>query len=351
MDSKAPPCSRQIAFQAFLKFLRDGIFLSENPLDPFSKNLSYGACQWLIALEKFIKPVRPKKVKERALLILAVYEHFFMKSAAHAKVYEWVELAKNQIHPSFAKFINHYLRNLPGTFPFSDKDTYPELFLRSVPEYVLRLFNQPAPLWVRDRKDKLFIEVQDLQPFLKGDRYYVQNPTPFYLIEEALEHIPQPKTVLDLCANPGGKSIALHEIYPDAELHLNDIKELTQIRENLERLNIQAKSLTQGDAREYPESQFDLVLLDAPCSNTGVLHKRPEARHRLDKKHLQEMKELQQSLLKSALKHVKRGGHLFFITCSILAEENEISDRFKWKKLILPTNEGLDGGFLGIISN
>lgn len=354
MDAKTPSRSRKIAYEAFLNFLKEGRYLNQQVLDPFSKHLTYGACQELLALEKFSKPVRPKKVKERAILFLSLYEHFFMQTAPYALVSDWVELAKQETHLTFSSFLNQYLRKLPKEFPYTDYDSFPSSFIEKLkkftdPKPLLKIFNQPSEVFVRDRESKSFIKVKEIESYLEGSRYYIQNPTPFYLIEEALKKIPEPHTVLDLCANPGGKSIAVNEIFPNAKLYINDIKDLEQIRDNFSRLNIQAESMTQGDARDYPISEFDLVILDVPCSNTGVLHKRPEARHRLSDENLKEIKQLQTSLVESAFKHVKKGGYLFFITCSILPEENEVPYPKIWEKLILPSEEGLDGGYISLI--
>lgn len=341
MDPKTTHNSREEALIAFTLFLKEGRFLETNPLSPFARNLSYGACRLLLILEKATHSIKPKKAKERALLYLALYENWFMDTPGYATVSCWVELAK-KIHPSFAKFINFTLRNLKKPI-FKSKEAYPDILQKqNWPEEVYEVMNEPAQLFVRDRKEKKFLKIDRLDEYLKDDRYYVQNPTPFKLIEHLASSIVAPKTVLDLCANPGGKTIALQEFFPNAEYFVNDLKELGDLKNNFERLHIKAH-YREGDALTYPEDRlFDLVVIDVPCSNTGVLHKRPEARHRLTEGKLIELRGLQIQLLEKAK---RLGKQVAYMTCSILDDENLTG---KNKHIIYPDIEGLDGGFLGL---
>lgn len=345
MDIKSPSHSRENAFKALAAFLKEGSFLDESPLDPFAKNLSYGTCQYLLILDAFIKKVRPKKMKERALLYLSLYERFFMNTPAYVQG-EWVELAKKYCHASFAKFLNYYLRSIEKFPDFKEEDAFPPLLQGRFSKEVYLALNRPAPVYVRDRIEKKFIKIDALSPYLEGDRYYVQNPTPFNLIEALTTQIDRPASILDLCANPGGKTIALNEFFPEAAFFVNDIKEGREMKDNFSRLKIDAH-FTQGDALSYPEEKtFDLVIIDAPCSNSGVLNKRPEARHRLTNAALKELHALQIKLVE---KGKRLGKNVAYMTCSILEEENELPDRALFSKTILPTCEGLDGGYLGLI--
>lgn len=326
-----------------LAFLKEGTFFGK--LTPTAKTLAYGACQYLLILDAFIKPVRPKKLKERVILYLALYERFFMKTAPHAWQNEWIEVAKKTTHPLFVKFLNQYLHKLPETLTFKEEEAYPPFFRNRFPDAVYKAMNRPAPLFVRDRLEKTFIQTDDLSPYLDSDRTYIQNPTPFHLIEALSQKITPPKTILDLCANPGGKTIALHEFFPDAAFFVNDLKEGREMKDNFSRLKIDAH-FTQGDALLYPETTlFDLVILDAPCSNSGVLNKRPEARHRLTEASLAELHALQIKLWEKAQ---RLGKQVAYMTCSILEEENEMPLEAAYSKTILPDAAGLDGGYLGL---
>lgn len=135
-------------------------------------------------------------------------------------------------------------------------------------------------------------------------------------------------TVWDVCAAPGGKSTHLAELVgPHGTVWATDVHtdRLGRVRENAQRLgfsNIRTV-VVQEDGADWPTGPFDAVLLDAPCSNTGVLHRRPEVRWRLQPRDLVELSALQQRLLQAALDRLRRGGRLVYSTCSIEPEENE----------------------------
>ena len=134
--------------------------------------------------------------------------------------------------------------------------------------------------------------------------------------------------VLDLCAAPGGKTAALAELAADlAHIVATDVDHarLKLVRETAARLGLKSIQ-TQPIARnlsDLPTGPFDAILLDAPCSNTGVLGKRPEARHRLTPNDLPELAGIQRNLLTAAAARLKPGGRIVYSTCSIEPEENE----------------------------
>jgi len=129
--------------------------------------------------------------------------------------------------------------------------------------------------------------------------------------------------VLDYCAAPGGKTMHLAELVgPTGSVVACDIDEtrLQRVRENAERLGMQNVECVLLPA-DLP-SDFAAVLVDAPCSNTGVLARRPEARWRVRQKHLRGLAERQLKILKQAATKVREGGVLVYSTCSLEAEEN-----------------------------
>ena len=134
--------------------------------------------------------------------------------------------------------------------------------------------------------------------------------------------------VLDLCAAPGGKSTHLAELMDDAgEVIACDIDEgrLASIRELADRLGhacIRTQRIDPERAESLPEGTFDAVLTDVPCSNTGVLGRRPEARWRLKPEDIQQLIMVQSRLLRLALDRVRPGGVVVYSTCSIEPEEN-----------------------------
>ncbi|NBO93960.1 MAG: 16S rRNA (cytosine(967)-C(5))-methyltransferase RsmB [Planctomycetia bacterium] len=138
----------------------------------------------------------------------------------------------------------------------------------------------------------------------------------------------QGERVLDLCAAPGGKSTHLAEIMQDTgSVTACDIDagRLATVRELALRLglkSIQTHSFNPEHTNEIPGGPFDAVLADVPCSNTGVLGRRPEVRWRLKPEDVQQLVMVQARLLRIALDLVRPGGVVVYSTCSIEPDEN-----------------------------
>ncbi len=173
---------------------------------------------------------------------------------------------------------------------------------------------------------------------------------------------------LDFCAGPGGKLTQLAELIgPKGSVQAleSDPSQLKKIKHNLKRLevsNVRARCL---DARRYraeldsSKQRYDFVLLDAPCSNTGVLARRLELRFRFQQERLKALIKLQQELFESASYCVREGGIFVYSTCSLLASENGslvrtfLQDKADWKvvkeKTILPLPGEHDGAYFAIL--
>ena len=139
---------------------------------------------------------------------------------------------------------------------------------------------------------------------------------------------PQPgEKILDACAAPGGKTCHLLEIQPDLDLSALDIEEerLDRVIENLERLGIGAQLIC-ADASEpehwWDGESFDRILLDAPCSATGVIRRNPDIKLLRRPEDIAELAQLQGKILRAMWRLLKPGGTLLYATCSILPEEN-----------------------------
>lgn len=133
--------------------------------------------------------------------------------------------------------------------------------------------------------------------------------------------------ILDLCAAPGGKTTQLAELSDDqAAITACDVLpgRLRRIEENARRLQLQSiqTQLIGRDGEDLPDRTFDAVLVDVPCSNTGVLAKRPEARWRFQETELADLVRLQTRLLTTAIERTRPGGRTVYSTCSIEPEEN-----------------------------
>jgi 16S rRNA (cytosine967-C5)-methyltransferase len=178
--------------------------------------------------------------------------------------------------------------------------------------------------------------------------------------------------VLDACAAPGGKTGHLLELQPGiVELVAMDIDDarLSKVHENLQRLDLKA-TLLPGDAANPPAvlaaESFDRILVDAPCSASGVIRRHPDVKLLRRNSDIQKLAEQQLNILKGLWPLLKVGGRMLYVTCSILEEENsQLVGRFLeqhpnarpeapdvlWGEMtplgrqLLPTRDGSDGLF------
>ena len=208
--------------------------------------------------------------------------------------------------------------------------------------------------------------VTELPGFAEGE-FTVQDIT----ASQAVRILqPQPEwTILDLCAAPGTKTTQLAERTGDsAKIIATDIDgdRLEKVKENTTRLGITSVNTVPYEELlnsefEILNSKFDCILLDVPCSNTGVLAKRVEARYRIKPKAIKELTKIQSELLKTASQILKPQGKICYSTCSIQKAENSglvrnfllENKNFKLEseKLTLPSAESPDhdGGYIAII--
>ncbi len=131
------------------------------------------------------------------------------------------------------------------------------------------------------------------------------------------------RTVLDLCAAPGGKTMQLAAAGWNVTALDQSAKRLARLSENLDRVALSARVLT-ADVRQWkPDAPADAVLIDAPCSATGIYRRHPDVLHRIGLRQIAELAELQAELLARATNWVKPGGTLVYATCSLEQAEGE----------------------------
>jgi len=157
---------------------------------------------------------------------------------------------------------------------------------------------------------------------LKEGRITIQGETALRAAE--LVGAEEGERVLDLCAAPGGKTAVIAATGAQVIAIDRDEARLELLRETVERLGVAERVQTHAmdGAGELEEGDFDAVLVDAPCSNTGVLGARPGARWRFGPSSLQSLGELQSRLLDEGAEKVRPGGRLVWSTCSLEPEEN-----------------------------
>ena len=277
-----------------------------------------------------------------ALLYVGAAQVLYMDSVPDfAAVNETVEAAKAGSNPSVVRMVNGVLRNLIrrkeelvaalAAAPMETRESFPtELVKRWRSRYgearteeLCRWYNQPAETFLA-RKDGSFVQlergrrVEEVEGFATGE-FIVQDPATRLAVE--LMKVEGGETVLDACAAPGGKTVQL--AWRGAEVTACEVnfRRRTRLVENLARLNL--PSVKVCSSLDTFERAFDKVLVDAPCSNTGVLRRRPDARWNWSAEKLRELIKLQAQILDKAASFVAPGGTLVYSTCSIEPEEND----------------------------
>jgi 16S rRNA (cytosine967-C5)-methyltransferase len=372
-------------------FIED--FFLKNPLnmslqdEKLTKEIAFGVVKRNISLNYLIDKLGAKKLSNDGKIIfkIALYQYVFLdKIPLYAIVDTSVELAKIFLSPKVAGFFNAFLRRLNKDMVLLPHDrldifySYPQFYVDALlQEYgkektkeILDVQNHFPSIMFRVREKDFLpsfaiafyenkIDIRILPKdvcvpieLFESPSVYIQNFTPAYLVEQLFNDIKAKENIkiLDLCASPGGKLILAHDLFSKKELFANDIseKKMVLLRNNLSKYGIEAK-LSKYDALNFQsDTKFDIIIVDAPCSNSGVLHKRAEARLRLNAQNLKRHQQLQIDILKHAQNLLKPHGQIWYLTCSILKEENEdVVSHFNHGKFykVLPDAEGRDGGF------
>ncbi|HKI69788.1 MAG TPA: RsmB/NOP family class I SAM-dependent RNA methyltransferase, partial [Verrucomicrobiae bacterium] len=196
--------------------------------------------------------------------------------------------------------------------------------------------------------------------------FYVQDPSTLLAVPEL---DPQPdERILDLCAAPGGKTTFLAQLTENkGQIAGGDISEerLKMLRENCQRLGVTCVTTTLTSELEKAQSdikskitnqKFDKVLLDAPCSNSGVMRRRVDLRWRIQPEEIERLRATQLDLLCQAAAFLKPAGILVYSTCSLEPEENsDVISRFlaghlnfklERQRELLPFADGVDGAYV-----
>ena len=192
-----------------------------------------------------------------------------------------------------------------------------------------------------------------------GSPFYIQDPST--LLAPALLQAQPGESVADLCAAPGGKAILLAEaLRGQGALHCFDraAAKLDRLRSNLAAFHNVTVAEADAATAVLPAASMDAVLLDVPCTNTGVIRRRPDVRWSFSNAKLQELAALQKAILNAAAQAVKPGGRLVYSTCSLEPEENHLQvEAFlashpefncRAQRLIVPTLAH-DGAFAALL--
>jgi 16S rRNA (cytosine967-C5)-methyltransferase len=188
--------------------------------------------------------------------------------------------------------------------------------------------------------------------------FYIQDPGTLLAV---CQLGPQPgETILDFCAAPGGKTTFIAQLMNNqGRVVAQDVSEerLKWIQENCARLGVTCvETVLPSTLNLQPSTSFDRVLVDAPCSNTGVMRRRVDLRWRIQPEEIERLRTVQLDLLKQAAIEVKPGGVLVYSTCSLEPEENgEVVKQFlhehadfklEYECELLPFVDNVDGAYV-----
>ena len=335
--------------------------ISDSPDRAFVTDLVYTTVRrqrtlrW--ALERLVKKM-PRGETEAALLVGAAQLLFMPSVAEYAAVNETVEAAK-LASAQTSGLVNAVLRNLlrqreallaelaqasigiRSSHPdalvarwlerFGEAETLALCEWNNTPAetYLAHPPGAPEPFTAVPRGTR----VEAIPGYGEG-QFIVQDPATAPAID--LLDVRPGLRVLDACAAPGGKTVQIAWRMgapgsdPNHRLVALDLHEdrLQTVRENLARTRQEWVTVCQGDLLEAPQAAlapfgpFDRILIDAPCSNTGVLRRRPDARWRWTTKRMKKLAETQAAMLESALSLLAPNGRLVYSTCSLEHEEN-----------------------------
>lgn len=408
--NKKKPSSRQTALNCLMRWHEGHSFAetlvdrecSRAQLSPADRHLVqalvFGVLRNRTWLDHVIDSLRQGRLdlEMRLILQIGLCQLFLLGMADHAAVYETVNLAPSRLRGLVNAILRNALRrekailaereNLPLPVLYSTpawlverwtqqtdrettrdllrwNNTTPRLYVRANP--LIPMNGIPASLAPLDRAPGWFsvegpLPLEDIQ----AGSLYVADPSTRYAIDLLA---PRPgEEILDACAAPGGKAAAIIAATGGkARLTATDLHEhrLPTLQENLDRQGSASVKTAQADwSQPCPpewERHFDAVLLDVPCSNTGVIQRRVDVRWRVTPAEIRRLAALQKSILENASRAVKPGGRLVYSTCSIDAEEDGLLVRdflrnhpewtLKEEKLILPHQEKSDGAYAALL--
>jgi len=329
---------------------------ADGPDAAFVQDLSYVTVRRFRALRSVLGKLLSKwpKGEMEALLLVGAAQILYMPEVPDfAAVNETVDAAKGCPNKSIAKVVNAVLRNLIrrraefeeylAGAPLAERESYPNgLVARWIARYgmdgaerMCKWHNAPADVWLAypPGSAEEFVKlghgrrVKDVEGYAEG-AFIVQDPATACAVK--LLDVSPGQSVLDFCAAPGGKTVqaAWRLVGPGrgSRLVAQEVNAARRgvLEENLKRLGLDWVE-TVGcieDVRGSGKERFDRVLADVPCSNTGVLRRRPDARWRWSEDRLRELAALQSGILEAAAGRVDAGGLLVYSTCSNEPEEN-----------------------------
>ena len=366
----------------------------------FALELFYGVLRNLTLLDFWIACLRASRVETglRDILRLGLYQLFLLKTAQHAAVHETVELTPKRQRTIINAMLRVAARQ--ATELLARVDAQPLFVRTSHPQFLVERWQQhfgvahaqelcewnnlPAPVYARinllriDRTKFLraypksrpvsdnpnFVEVSSLpSDALERGHCYIQDPSTT-LACQLLD--PKPgERILDACAAPGGKTGYVAQLMENLGTIVacdRDLARLEILKENMARLGVGIVQILRHDwthgcvpPKIASVAPFDCVLIDAPCTNTGVVRRRVDLKWRLRRTDFDRMQQRQIEIVRALIPLLQPKGALVYSTCSLEPEENEgvvrriLEEtpilRLEAERDSLPFRDGLDGAF------
>ena len=341
------------------------------------KELSFGSCRWFFQLDSRLqhllgKPLKKKDADIHALLILGMYQLEHLRMPDYVSINETVNAtvllkkvwAKGLVNGVLRQFQRELATGLPEPSEPSGRFSHPAWLIEQLrqdwPDHwqsILKAGNTQAPMTLRVNLQQVSREryleylldagIDARAGSLTATAVYLLKPASVELLpgfdqgwfsvqDEASQLLPsllrlEPGlSVLDACAAPGGKTCHMLETEPGlASLLALDIeaRRLIRLQDNLGRLQLDSNkvSVVSADASKrdwWDEQLFDRILLDAPCSATGIIRRQPDIKLLRQAPDVLRLTQLQSELLDNLWQMLRPGGVLVYSTCSVLAREN-----------------------------
>lgn len=403
----AAKSSRAIAYQCLLRWAKGGVF-AETLITRHAADLSasdramvqaivMGTLRNKLLLEHWCGKLRDGYLDDavRWLVMLGLCQLFVINLAEHAAVSETVSIAPAKLRGLVNAMLRSALRRkaefeaelpqLPLSVRYSTPswlvDRWLQEFGEADTQQMLAWNILPPPVYVRMNPLHPMDVPEAWQPLphaqgwyklpygiphaaLREGRVYVADPSTRYCIE--LLNPQKGERILDACAAPGGKSAAIIAatagevdlLATDSAPHRMDQLKENMLRAGGKKIQVRCHDWT-SPCPDALKACFDAVLLDVPCSNSGVLQRRVDARWRMQESEFERLSVLQSAILEQASAAVRPGGRLVYSTCSIDAQEDRsVVDAFLARHpefslardyLALPHKEQADGAYAALL--
>ena len=337
----------------------------------------YGTMRWYFRLDNILsrlttRPIKAKDIDIKALLLCGLYQMMFLRTPDHAAVSATVEAAKKLNKPWAAQMVNAVLRRFQREHdaikqvmlesPVT-RYAHPEWFISRLKKQwpdswqtILETNNQYPPLHLRvnrlkETRESYIKKLHECGIDASPARYaesgiVIHDPVPTDRLPEfSLGHVTiqdfgaqlvttllEPASgmrILDACAAPGGKTGQIIELCPDVSKLVAVESEASRVKllqNTKERLGFEA-TVIQADVMQTDQwwdgTLYDRILLDAPCSASGVVRRHPDIKYLRTPEQIDKLIPIQQRMLEVLWPLLKPGGKLLYVTCSVFTEEND----------------------------